>query len=267
MTAGRFLRWAIAAAVLGVGIHPSLRAAGGQVPFLFHVQGDVSYRQTADRPWAKAARDTLLKEGGEIKTEQDASCEIAFAPGALNVVKIRASSKARLESIEPAVLRIEEGGLYSLLDDLQPGNSFRVVSPAATVTAHGTGRSQTAAGAFACFAGSIDIKTPSGSGLVLKEDTAAEVSGDGFSGPGPIGGEVSQGWRDWIRELAPRRDIIASIWNVFDRFGGEFVNVLGGRERAVDQREVVIRSSGGGVGGGGGGGGGSGGGGGGPTGP
>lgn len=242
---GRLFVAVFIAAVVGTGLAIAGRAgAASQAPFFFHTQGDVSYRHAPDKPWSKAAKGMFLQTGGEIETAQGASCEVAFAPGALNIVKIHARSKARLESIEPAVFHIEEGGLYSLLDDLKPGKSFRVASPVATASVRGTGWSQTAAGAFACFTGSLDLDAPSGVALHLKEDEAAEAQGAGFSVPGPIDEETRNAWSAWLAELARRREgKIEGDWSAFDEFGGEFsdtggaVDEMGDREKVDDRQD------------------------------
>lgn len=216
-------------------------AGGAQVhePFFLHVEGNVSCRIAPTGEWKAASKGLRLSEGSEIQTGAESSCEVAFDPDVSNVLKVRSDSHAAIESLDPPSVRLRKGSLFALIEGLEPGSTFRVLSPLATATARGTGWLQDALGHFACFLDMIYLEATKGGSLELGGGKSVDVSQDGrFGDLYDILQEELDEWLEWLESLRERGYLggrLTEILEEFEEYMHEFFNGKYGTREVLDR--------------------------------
>jgi len=79
-----------------------------------------------------------IRAGDRIETGRGAVVSVQFDHGLKNAVRIPAESRAIFESLEPTVIRLEDGAIFNIVDGLAQGHSWKVRSPAAVAAVRGT---------------------------------------------------------------------------------------------------------------------------------
>ncbi len=79
-----------------------------------------------------------IRAGDKVDAGKGAAVSIQFDHDLKNAVRIPAESRAVFESIEPTVIRLENGSLFSVVDGLAEGSTWKVSSPAAVAAVRGT---------------------------------------------------------------------------------------------------------------------------------
>lgn len=165
-------------------------------------EGSAFYRNGPEDAWQDVRKDLVLARGAEVRTDSGASCDVAFDEKGSNIIRIQSSSRAALESIEPPQIRIQEGVVFALVNDLPDGSTFTIASRSATAEAIGTGWSQTADGRLSSFVDSIRVVTPAGRSLDLNEGLSVSVRPNGaLDDTAEISGAEKQDWNAWINDL------------------------------------------------------------------
>ena len=80
-----------------------------------------------------------IKEGSQVMTGAESYVEIALNVAKTNIVKVKANSKVVLKLEEPDHIELIDGEIFTLLQALEKGETFRVKTPCATCGARGTG--------------------------------------------------------------------------------------------------------------------------------
>jgi len=102
-------------------------------------QGEVMVKRGAGSGWTEAAVDQLLEPGAEIETRADSLCAIAFDKNWSNVIRLKENTRIRIESVIPGEVKLTEGRVFSLIQQLEREQGFQVRTPTAIAAARGTG--------------------------------------------------------------------------------------------------------------------------------
>jgi hypothetical protein len=116
--------------------------AGGQpmrVAEIIYVSGSVSVKTPASSEWIAAKEGMLIKEEDTIRTGAASTAELAFGEGLDNIINLFPDSQLVISSVNPGLVRLEEGRVFSLIKRLDKGSSFEVRTPTAVAGARGTG--------------------------------------------------------------------------------------------------------------------------------
>lgn len=102
------------------------------------LSGDVKARSSATDSPRAARNGEKLETGAWISTGADSSCEIAIGNGGKSAVKIRSQASARITSLSPVRVDLENGKILALVRGLKEGSTFEVGTPAAVASVRGT---------------------------------------------------------------------------------------------------------------------------------
>jgi len=206
---------------------PSAKVVLGQTDKkarVYDVKGKVFWTKQGTPIQKKLRANDILQLGDTIQTEDKSSVSIAFDDSFMNAVHLPENTTAVLESIEPTSIRIENGSIYSAVNGLPQGSSWKVATPAAVAAVRGTlylVRYQAANGTF--YAATVDIPDDG----VASAIDIQEIAGDRHADV-PEGKEITltQGQapgQDMVGDLDP-----ASLQEILDFF-----------EALIEQREVA----------------------------
>jgi hypothetical protein len=161
-----------------------------------------------------------IQAGDTIYTPDGASVSIAFDYLKKNAVQIPPASRALFNSIEPTDIKLESGSVFSAVDGLPQGSSWKVTTPVAVAAVRGTVylvRFETASGEF--YTATVDIPDDGKSSAVdihlIEKDGEANV---------PEGKEITlrEGdplGPDLVQDLSP--EAIAEIRKFFEELKSE----------------------------------------------
>lgn len=161
-----------------------------------------------------------IKMGDVVYTLKGASVSIAFDYLKKNAVQIPQESKAFFQSIEPTDIKLESGSVFSAVDGLPQGSTWKVTTPSAVAAVRGTVylvRFETASGEF--YAATVDVPDDG-------KDSAIDIQlieGDGEAFV-PEGKEITlrEGEplsSDLVQDLSP--EAIAQIKQFFEQLKEE----------------------------------------------
>lgn len=163
---------------------------------IFRVQGSVKILKAGSADWIPAEKSMRIAVGDQILTGPDSYLEIAYDDRFLNIARIDAGTKAEFQSIEPTIVRLEDGSIFSALDGLK-GSSYQVATPVAVAAVRGTHfevnyEAMTQKFDAAVFPdvrehiSAVEISNDQGLSLLIKEGTEADLAGGVASEPRPI---------------------------------------------------------------------------------
>jgi len=127
---------------------------------VYEVQGSAFILKKGSPVEKKLKKGDVINPGDTIHTETNSKVSIAFDESYKNAVHIPQNSKALIESIEPTNIRIENGSVFSAVDGLPQGSTWKVTTPTAVAAVRGTlylVNYQSAGGQF--YAATVDIPT------------------------------------------------------------------------------------------------------------
>ncbi|HRK61623.1 MAG TPA: FecR family protein [Candidatus Omnitrophota bacterium] len=206
---------------------PSAKVVLGQTDKkarVYDVKGKVFWTKQGTPVQKKLRANDILQLGDTIQTEDKSSVSIAFDDSFMNAVHLPENTTATLESIEPTSIRIENGSIYSAVNGLPQGSSWKVTTPAAVAAVRGTlyvVRYQAANGTF--YAATVDIPDDGVASAIDIQEIAGSQHADV-----PEGKEITltQGQtpgQDMVGDLDP-----AALQEILDFF-----------EALIEQREVA----------------------------
>ncbi len=79
-----------------------------------------------------------IKAGDSVYTEKGTTLSISFDKGRQNAVRIPADSKVIFTSIEPTNIKLENGSIFSVINGLAKGSTWKVTTPSAVAAVRGT---------------------------------------------------------------------------------------------------------------------------------
>lgn len=124
--------------VLFSGVFPAAQAMEESIDVI-SLAGDVKVippGQTKGEPCMPGMR---LKEGTQVVTGMESFVEIALDDSKMNLLKIKENSRVAIKLEGPDKIELVDGEIFTLLQNLEPGEVFRVRTPCATCGARGTG--------------------------------------------------------------------------------------------------------------------------------
>lgn len=176
---------------------------------IIYVSGTVRIKTPASPDWIGAREGMIIKEGDIIKTEADSRAELAFGERLDNIINVFPNSQLVISSLDPGLVKLEEGRVFSLIKKLGKGSSFEVRTPTAVAGARGTGWGTS-------FLNSLtQVQGFEKSVYVAGLDENNNLSGlkdmpEGFGTSVPKGGgpvkffrlneEETQSWRAWLTD-------------------------------------------------------------------
>lgn len=101
-------------------------------------KGDVRVLKRDAEEWQPLQKDMILEVGDQILTGKESFVDISYDSNFLNIARIQEKTKAEFLNIEPTILRLEDGSVFSALDGLEKGSSYQIATPTAVAAVRGT---------------------------------------------------------------------------------------------------------------------------------
>ncbi len=105
---------------------------------VYQIKGNVFLIKKGSPEEVKLKKGDMLVTGDTLYTESNSTASITFDENYKNAVKITENSKAILEGVEPTNIRIINGSIFSAVDGLPQGSTWKVSTPAAITAVRGT---------------------------------------------------------------------------------------------------------------------------------
>jgi len=105
---------------------------------VYEIQGSAFISKKGSPVEKKLKNGDVINAGDKIHTDAASQVSIAFDESYKNAVHIPQNSTAVIESIEPTHIRIENGAVFSAVDGLPQGSTWKVSTPAAIAAVRGT---------------------------------------------------------------------------------------------------------------------------------
>jgi len=190
------------------------------------IQGKAQARTGPTAVWQDAVKGATLGVGAEILTGSASSCEIRMSTNREGAVKLGADSHAVLTALNPILIDLSSGKIFSLVKNLKKGSSFEVRTPTAVATVRGTGWEQTAHAVYV-FNGTVHVIGKNGQEVDVPEGFGVTVGDDGSLG-----------------ELFQLSDEMRSEWHGFNNGLAESTLFVGGAsdENNTDSAEDLMNS-------------------------
>ncbi|MSR77521.1 MAG: hypothetical protein EXS63_04775 [Candidatus Omnitrophica bacterium] len=105
---------------------------------VFFVKGDVKVMKKGSEAWSLAEKGIPIEEGDQILTGAGGYLEVAYDKHFLDIARIGEKTHAQFLTIEPTNVMLQDGTLFSALDGLPKGSSYKVTTPTAVAAVRGT---------------------------------------------------------------------------------------------------------------------------------
>ncbi len=105
---------------------------------VYEIQGDVRRSESGSPVEKKLKKGDTIRPGDTITTGSGAVVSITFDEDYKNAVHIPENSQALVVSIEPTEIKIQNGSIYSAIDGLPQGSTWKVATPVAVAAVRGT---------------------------------------------------------------------------------------------------------------------------------
>ena len=105
---------------------------------IFNFKGDVRSLKKGLDQWTMIQKGQGIEAGDQILTGKASTLDIAYDRYYLNIARIDENTRAEFISIEPTVVRLEDGTIFSVLDALKPGSKYEIATPTAVAAVRGT---------------------------------------------------------------------------------------------------------------------------------
>lgn len=101
-------------------------------------QGKARIRSKGSTTWNEVTKGMTIHEGDELLTGKNGFIDLTYDSRLLNVARIDANTVALFQSIEPTVLKLQDGTIFNALDGLAPGSSYKISTDTAVAAVRGT---------------------------------------------------------------------------------------------------------------------------------
>ncbi|HRK61625.1 MAG TPA: FecR domain-containing protein [Candidatus Omnitrophota bacterium] len=163
----------------------------------------------------------VVKAGDQIYTEKKSSVSIVFDFLKQNAVHIPELSRAVFTSIEPNDIKLETGSIFSAVDGLPKGSTWKVTTPVAVAAVRGTlylVRFQAESGEF--YAATVDVPDDGRDSaieisLITADNLASIAEGKQIT----LREGDSSGLQDMVQDLNP--EAVKEIQQFFDQIKGD----------------------------------------------
>jgi hypothetical protein len=126
------------AIVLFSGLFCSAQAMDGNIDVI-SLAGDVKVISPGETAGEACLPGMRLREGSQVVTGMESYVEIALDDSKMNLLKIKENSRVVIKLEGPDKIELVDGEIFTLLQNLETGEVFRVRTPCATCGARGTG--------------------------------------------------------------------------------------------------------------------------------
>ncbi|MGB2601453.1 MAG: FecR family protein [Candidatus Omnitrophota bacterium] len=126
------------AIVLFSGLFCSAQAMDGNIEVI-SLAGDAKVISPGAAAGEACLPGMRLREGSQVVTGMESYVEIALDDSKMNLLKIKENSRVAIKLEGPDKIELVDGEIFTLLQNLEPGEVFRVRTPCATCGARGTG--------------------------------------------------------------------------------------------------------------------------------
>jgi len=139
---------------------------------IIDVRGEVLVKKEAEAEWQKAKINMLLSKDAEVETKSNSQCTLAFDEEIKNILTLKENSHIKIEEVKPGNIFLQEGRVFSLIENLAKQEKFEIRTPTAIAGARGTGWITDFIGGLTsvwCFKGNIYFLVYNEMGEVEKE--------------------------------------------------------------------------------------------------
>lgn len=102
------------------------------------IEGSAKIQKKENGSWKPLSKGQVIEEGNSILTSANSFVSIAYDEAYLSIAKIDANTKATFRQIEPTDLFLEDGTVFSIVENLKPGEQLQVSTPVAVTAVRGT---------------------------------------------------------------------------------------------------------------------------------
>lgn len=124
---------------LSIGILLPGEALAAREAKIIFMQGDVQVQRGGSGAWTDAEKGLVLSAGDKIKTGKGSWVEVGMGKGYENVIKLDEETLTEISNLGPVQISLLSGELRTLLENLDPEETFEVMTPTAVCGARGTG--------------------------------------------------------------------------------------------------------------------------------
>ncbi|MBD3426614.1 MAG: hypothetical protein GF409_05240 [Candidatus Omnitrophica bacterium] len=117
----------------------AMSQAAGEDIDVISLAGDVRVIPRGEKQSVPCRPGMKLGEGARIMTGDESYAEIALDTSGMNMMKVKANTTVVLVLEGEDKIHLVDGEIYTVLDKIEPGETFRVRTPCATCGARGTG--------------------------------------------------------------------------------------------------------------------------------
>ncbi|MBL7071032.1 MAG: FecR domain-containing protein [Candidatus Omnitrophica bacterium] len=118
---------------------PCRVSAQTRVAKIIFMDGEVQVQRGGGGNWTDAEKGMVLAAGDKLKTGDDSWSEVSIGEGHQNVVRVQQQTLTEVKDLGPVRIYLLKGELRTLLEELNPDETFEIVTPTAVCGTRGTG--------------------------------------------------------------------------------------------------------------------------------
>ena len=155
-------------------------------------EGDVKVVPAGEKQEVPCEAGMALAQGAKVTTGRASYAELAFNETASNVVRVEEKTEVVIKLSKADQIELVDGELFTMLEDMQPGQTFQVRTPCATCGARGTAwstRTDSKETSIAVAQDKVFVKGLNEDGTEMKEvwvDRGFETRVKRFEKPGKL---------------------------------------------------------------------------------
>jgi hypothetical protein len=105
---------------------------------IYDMKGTVKVGKKGGKEWLRAEKGMFIEPGDVLLTSKFGRAMVTFDQRYMNVVEVKANTRAVFKAIEPTELAIEDGTVYNIFDSLPKNSSWNVSTPTSVAAVRGT---------------------------------------------------------------------------------------------------------------------------------
>ncbi len=106
--------------------------------FLADFSGEVRVLKKDAEDWVAAKKDMILEPGDRLITGAGSHAVLVYDNTYKNMATIEENTKVEILSIEPTMVRLEDGSIFNVLDGLDGSEDYQIATPTAVAAVRGT---------------------------------------------------------------------------------------------------------------------------------
>ncbi len=188
--------------------------------YAYKVSGSASIIKSGSPVEKQLKVGDLIQKGDKITTQKNAVVEIAFDILKKNAVQIPQETQATFTSIEPTDIKLDNGSVFSAIDGLAKGSSWKVTTPAAVAAVRGTVylvRFEAASGEF--FAATLNVPDDGKTSAIEIQSVTTEGNANVAEGKEITIKEGETPSQELVQTLSP--EVVAEVQKFFQDVSAE----------------------------------------------